>query len=277
MTFEAASMGSYPPVASTSNSIRIWYQSYVDYENGKTYWDRLRTHLSLIADAGTVIDVKGITPHDSYAHAIVEHRCSREVICNAVTAQEQGYDAFIIGHFQDAGLYEARSVVDIPVLALGESSMLYGCTLGQHSGIVTINRRYISWFRHQIRKYGLEQRVTGVHAMTFEPGQILRAYDRDDLADEVRALFDAKARPLVEQGVDVIIPGGGIPMLLFSNLQGHSVEGAPVINGIPIVVKLAETAVKLRRLTGLGVSRVSDFVKPPAEIIEEFRSHPKGL
>jgi allantoin racemase len=60
-------------------------------------------------------------------------------------------------------------------------------------------------------------------------------------------------------------------------LQGHSVEGAPVINGIPIVVKLAETAVKLRRLTGLGVSRVSDFVKPPAEIIEEFRSHPKGL
>jgi allantoin racemase len=277
MTFEAASMDSNPPVASTSNSIRIWYQSYVDYENGKTYWDRLRAHLSRIADPGTVIDVRGITPHDSYAHAIVEHRCSREVICNAVTAQEQGYDAFIIGHFQDAGLYEARSVVDIPVLALGESSMLYGCTLGQHSGIVTINRRYISWFRHQIRKYGLEQRVTGVHAMTFEPGQILRAYDRDDLAEEVRTLFDAKARPLVEQGVDVIIPGGGIPMLLFSHLQGHSVEGAPVINGIPIVVKLAETAVKLRRLTGLGVSRVSDFVKPPAEIIEEFRSHPKGL
>lgn len=270
-------MDSNPPVASTSNSIRIWYQSYVDYENGKTYWDRLRTHLSRIAEPGTVIDVKGITPHDSYAHAIVEHRCSREVICNAVAAQEQGYDAFIIGHFQDAGLYEARSVVDIPVLALGESSMLYGCTLGQHSGIVTINRRYISWFRHQIRKYGLEQRVTGVHAMTFEPGQILRAYDRDDLAEEVRTLFDAKARPLVEQGVDVIIPGGGIPMLLFSHLQGHSVEGAPVVNGIPIVVKLAETAVKLRRLTGLGVSRVSDFVKPPAEIIEEFRSHPKGL
>jgi Asp/Glu/hydantoin racemase len=155
--------------------------------------------------------------------------------------------------------------------------MLYGCTLGQHSGIVTINRRYIPWFGHQIRKYGLEQRVSGVHAMTFEPGQILRAYERDDLAAEVVALFEAQARPLVEQGVDVILPGGGIPMLLFSRLQGHNVDGAPVVNGIPIVIKLAETAVKLRRLNGLGVSRTSDYVKPPAEIIEEYRTNPRGL
>ena len=116
------------------NPIRIWYQSYVDYENGKTYWDRLREHLANIVDPGISVDVHGITPHDNYAHAIVEMRCAREVICNAVRAERAGYDAFIIGHFQDAGLYEARSVVDIPVLALGEASMLYACQLGQHSG-----------------------------------------------------------------------------------------------------------------------------------------------
>jgi len=50
-----------------------------------------------------------------------------------------------------------------------------------------------------------------------------------------------------------------------------------VINGIPIAVKSAELAVKLKRLTGLGVSRVGDFIKPPPEIIEEFLCHPKGL
>jgi hypothetical protein len=38
---------------------------------------------------------------------------------------------------------------------------------------------------------------------------------------------------------------------------------------------LAEMVVKLRRLTGLGVSRAGEFVKPPAEIIEEFMTHPK--
>lgn len=257
--------------------IRIWYQSYVDYENGKTYWDRLRQHLAEIVDPGTIVDVKGITPHDSYAHPIVEFRCAREVICNAVRAEQEGYDAFVIGHFQDAGLYEARSVVDIPVLALGEASMLQACQLGQQSGIVTINTRYIPWFRHQIAKYGLERRVAGVHAMSFEPGQILKAYESDALADTVEAIFAEQARPLVAQGVEVLIPGGGIPMLLFSRLHNHAIDGAPVVNGIPIVTKMAEMAVKLRRLTGLGVSRSAEFIKPPPEIIAEFMSHPKGL
>ena len=91
--------------------IRIWYQSYVDEPNGKVYWERLRRHLATIVDPGTTVDVKGITPHDNYAHPIVEFRCAREVICNAVSAEREGYDAFVMGHFQDAGLYEARSVV----------------------------------------------------------------------------------------------------------------------------------------------------------------------
>ncbi|MBX6329430.1 MAG: hypothetical protein IRY89_12730 [Pseudolabrys sp.] len=257
--------------------MRIWYQSYVDYENGKTYWDRLRVHLRAIVDEGTQVDVKGITPHDSYAHPIVEMRCAREVICNAVRAEREGYDAFVIGHFQDAGLYEARSVVNIPVVALGEASMLYGCQLGQRLGIVTINTRYIPWFRHQIRKYGLQDRVTGVHAMQFEPGQILKAYESPALAEQVRELFAAQAKPLVAAGCEVLIPGGGIPMLLFSTLHGHAVDGAPVINGIPIAVKMAELAVKLRKISGLGVSRAGDYTLAPPEIIEEFMTHPKGL
>ena len=257
--------------------IRIWYQSYVDYEHGKIYWDRLRAHLASIVDEGTTVDVHGITPHDSYAHPIVEMRCAREVICNAVRAEREGYDAFVIGHFQDAGLYEARSVVKIPVVALGEASMLYSCQLGQRVGIVTINTRYIPWFHHQIRKYGLRDRVTGVHAMQFEPGQILKAYESQKLADEVRVLFDTQAKPLVAGGCEVLIPGGGIPMLLFAALHEHVVDGAPVINGIPIAVKMAEMAVKLRKLTGLGVSRSGEYTLAPPEIIHEFMTHPKGL
>jgi allantoin racemase len=237
----------------------------------------LRVHLSKIVDEGTVVDVKGITPHDSYAHPIVEMRCAREVICNAVRAEREGYDAFVVGHFQDAGLYEARSVVKIPVVALGEASMLYSCQLGQRIGIVTINTRYIPWFHHQIRKYGLEHRVTGVHAMQFEPGQILKAYESLDLADKVKDLFAEQARPLVADGCEVLIPGGGIPMLLFAALHEHNVDGAPVINGIPIAVKMAEMAVKLRRLAGLGVSRAGEYALAPPEVIEEFMTHPKSL
>lgn len=257
--------------------MKIWYQSYVDYENGKSYWDVLDQHLKETANPGTSVDIRGITPFDSYAHPLVEFRCAREMICNAVQAEREGYDAFVIGHFQDAGLYEVRAAVDIPVIALGEATMLYCCQLGQRIGIVTINPRFIPWFHHQIGKYGLKERISGVHAMTFEPGQILEAYTSVERADEVKALFEEQAKPLIAQGTDVLIPGGGIPMLLFSKFRNHLVNEAPVINGIPIAVKMAEMAVSLKRLTGQSVSRVSDYAKAPPEVIEEFLTHPKGL
>jgi Asp/Glu/hydantoin racemase len=257
--------------------MKIWYQSYVDYENGKTYWDKLRTHLDEIKARSTKIDINGITPFDSYAHPLVEYRCAREMICNAVRAEREGYDAFIVGHFQDAGLYEARSVVDIPVISLGEATMLYSCQLGQRMGIVTINPRFIPWFHQQIGKYGLRDRITSIHSMVFEPGQILQAYGDKKKTAEVKRLFEEQAQPMIAAGTDLLIPGGGIPMLLFADFFNHQINGAPVINGIPIVVKMAEMAVELKNHNGQSVSRVSDFVKAPDHIIEEFISHPKGL
>jgi allantoin racemase len=248
--------------------IRIAYQSYTSQDQAGSYWKHLQEHINQIVDEGTTVDIKGISPPDAYAHSLAEFR---EMISNAIIADREGYDGFAIGHFQDAGLYEARASVDIPVHSLGEASMLYGCQLGQQIGIVTINPKYISWFHHQIGKYGLRERVTGVHAMSFEPGSILAAFN------EVLELFEEQANPLVSQGVDVLIPGGGIPMLLFSGTFNHNIIGAPVINGIPILIKMTEMAIKLKRLTGLSVSRTSDFAKPEAALIEEFMTNPKGL
>jgi Asp/Glu/hydantoin racemase len=257
--------------------MKIWYQSFVDYENASTYWDTLRPYLDEVSQAATEFHIEGITPFDSYAHPLVEFRCAREMICNAIRAEREGYDAMIVGHFQDSGLYEARAAVDIPIIALGEASMLYACQLGQRIGIVTINPRFIPGFHHQIGKYGLHERVTGVHSMTFEPGELLEAYNDDAKAEDMRIKFEGQAQPLIDQGVDVLITGGGIPMLLFSKFHNHNINGAPVINGIPIVVKMAEMAVELKRLTGQGVSRTGVYAKVPDHVIEEFISHPKGL
>ena len=38
--------------------IRIWYQSYVDYDNGKTYWDRLRKHLDDIVEPANIAGIE---------------------------------------------------------------------------------------------------------------------------------------------------------------------------------------------------------------------------
>ena len=170
--------------------MRICYQSYVDEAHGGPYWDYLRQHLDEVSQPDTQVDIWGITPHDSYAHPLVEMRCAREMICNAVRAETEGYDAFIVGHFQDSGLYEARSAVDIPVLALGEATMLYCCQLAQRSVIVTINPRFIPGFHLQLSRYGLRERVVDVAAMHFEPGQIMGAFGDPGKTDAVCRLCE---------------------------------------------------------------------------------------
>ena len=89
------------------------------------------------------------------------------------------------------------------------------------------------------------------------------------------AIFEREARRLIELGADVIVPAGGIPMMLFGNEPDAQVDGAPVVNGVTVVIKAAEMAVKLRRLGVSVASRhpQSGFALPSAQTLEEFLSH----
>jgi allantoin racemase len=255
--------------------MKIWYQSYLDSGSAGTYWEKLRAHLAAVADAGTQIDIHGISPPDSYAHPLMEWRCAREMICNAVRAEREGYDAFIVGHFQDAGLYEARAAVDLPVLGLGETSMLYACKLGQRLGLVTFKPDYMPWFHHQVTRYGLKERIAAVHPMPVDAASVAAAMRSDDDLQKLYRHFEVAVQPLLTAGADVLMVTGGGPMMLMSGLK--QVGGAPLVDGTTVAVKMAEVAVKLKRLTGLSVSRTGEFAKAPPHVIEEFLAHPKGL
>jgi len=70
----------------------------------------------------------------------------------------------------------------------------------------------------------------------------------------------------------VIIPAGGYPMLLFTRERSFAIFGATVLNGLPVAVAAAETAVGLSRLNGTGTSRRTAYALPPSEAVTEFRS-----
>ena len=248
--------------------MKLFYQSYVDESIGETYLQHLKKHIDEVAKSEVVIHP--LSPPDSFAHPVMEFRCARDVVRNAIRADREDYDGFIVGHIQDSGLWESKSVVNMPVMGLGETTMLYACTLGMRVGIVTINPRFIPGFHTQIRRYGLEHRVTGVEAMPFEPGEMTAAFDSDQQYQNVLNAFQQFAEPLVANGVDVLIPGGGIPMLLFEREHDFNINGAPVINGIPILLKMTEMAVELKQLNGLSLSRSSDMVMPPDYVLEEL-------
>lgn len=255
--------------------MKICYQSFSNKELTPAYLSHLEKFIQENAADGTEVVFKGMTPPDDYAHSLSEWRCGREAIANAIRASDEAYDGFLIGHFQDSGLYEARAAAGIPVISLGEASMLYACQLGFRIGLITINPRFIPIHQHQVRKYGLQDRVQTVHAMEFGPGQLTAAFEDESLAEEVRQGFEEQAIPLVESGVDVLVPAGGIPMLLLSKIKLNEVAGAPVLNGLPVALRMCELAIEMQNKFGIGTSRTGDFVRPPREVLDEFLNNPK--
>ena len=253
-----------------SRPVKIWYQSFVDPGQHAAYFSDLTQALREMVEQGVEFDIHGIVPPDLELHRLTEFRCARQVIRNAIAAQQQGYDAFAIGHFQDGGLYEARATVDIPVLGLGEAAMLYACMLGQKIALVTINPLFIPMHEEQIQRYGLARRVVASKALVTDPALLVRAFTDGDTFQEVLRQFRDLVQPLVNDGVEVIIPAGGLPALLFARVKHFTVGNAIVLNSIAVLAKMTETAVALNRLGGAGTSRAATFQKPSAKALQEF-------
>jgi allantoin racemase len=254
----------------THAATRIWYQSFTDPVADAPYFTRLDEYLKAVSRPESEIRVRGIQPGDRFLHPITEFRCAAQVIANAITAEREGHDAFVVGHFQDAGLPEARAAVQIPVIGLGEASMLYACSLGRKIGLVTISPVFIPYLEDQIARYGLERRVIAVRAASTQVDQLNRAFDDRREYQLLRDAFTRQAEPMLDLGVDVVILAGGYPMLLFAAEQGFTINGATVVNGLPIAVAAAETAVRLRRLNGTCTSRGATYALAPPEAVAEF-------
>ncbi len=255
-----------------SRPARIWYQSFVHPTEQAPYIERLQAFLDGAAGAGIKFEVHGLDPPDRHFHPLTEFRCAAQVIRNAIEAERAGYDGFIIGHFQEPGLLEIRGTVDIPVIGLGEANLLAGLSMGGRLGLVTIDPIFINWHERQVMAHGLDQRVVGVRAIRADLPSFMRAFTDAASYTKARDDFVEQVRPLVAEGAEVIIPAGGLPMLLFARECPFVIDGALVLNGIAVVAKAAEMAVALQRLVGSVVSRRGTYAKASASCVEEYLS-----
>lgn len=93
---------------------RIWHQSFVDPVEQAPYIQRLQAALDGLASPGVIFEAHGLDPPDRHFCALTELRCAVQILRNAVLAERGGYAGFVIGHFQEPGLVEARATLDIP-------------------------------------------------------------------------------------------------------------------------------------------------------------------
>jgi len=253
--------------------MRLLWQSFVDPGQNAPYLERLEEYVNEIAREGTSVDIRGVSPPDRWFGRLTELRCAAVAVDNALAAEEEGYDGFVLGHFQDSGLFEARSAASIPVVGLGESSMHWAAQLGRLMALVSIDPVFTAWHWEQAERYGLRDRVAGVVGLGATVEDFAPAFGGD--ADAYARLVDAFRRevgPLVEQGAEVIVPAGGLFGLLTARERSLRVAHAPVLNCVAVALKWAEAAVELRALTGLEPSRGPSFASPPPEAVAEYRA-----
>ena len=253
--------------------MRIFWQSFVDSTINAPYMRRLSGYLNSIAASGTSVHVEGISPPDRDFGRLAELRCAIVAIDNGIAAEEAGYDAYVMGHFQDPGLHELRSTLRIPVIGAGEATLLAASQLGRRLGLVTLDPVFEVMHYEQADRYGLGGRVAHVTGLGCRPEDFAAAFDGDaDAKARMLADFTACARPMVNAGADVIVPAGVLPGLLIGGERGFCVGRAPVVNCAAVALKSAEMWVQLRALNDLEPSRGPSFALANARAKQDFRA-----
>ena len=255
----------------TSTVTRILYQSFTDPSVHQPYLNRLASYLGTIASPGVEFVVSGIHPADTQLGRLSELRCGIQSLAGIIEAEREGFDAVLVGHFQDSLLFEARTAVDIPVIGHGEASLHQACMLGGRIGLVGIDPVYIPWHREQIRRYGLENRVVDVQTLTMSPGEAVAAFNDSNAYAQIKESFLDLARQMVsESGVDVVMSAGGLFALLAAGDKALRIDGAIIANPTLLAVKQAELAVAVAKTPGGSVSRGSTYAKASDQAIAEF-------
>jgi len=229
----------------------ILWQSFLDPDEHRPYVNALRAMLEASAP-GAAFDVVGIRPPDRHLHALTEVRCGIVALRNALWAERAGYDAIVVGHFQEPFLHEIRSSVSLPVVGLGEASC--AATSGP-IGLVTIDEVFVSWHEEQVRKLGIGDRVVGIRSLGVAPAEFLDAMAPGEGRDRLLARAEAASEPLVAAGAQTIVPAGALPCVA---LPDATVAGVPFLNGVAVAARAVASA------------PTHAYTPPPPAAVEEF-------
>ncbi len=258
--------------------MRIWHQSFTVLDDVPHYRDALARHLESVAAPGTVVNLHGMKPgtypsdypgtHIKYGYLSGLHK--EQFVQAALQAQDEDYDAFLIATIPDTGYEEVRSLVDLPVVAFGQTSALLASTLGDRVGIVNFIGALVPQLRRNLRNYGLDRVVGPIVQVAAEFTDVMSAYAAPQgLLD---AFADA-ARQAIDRGATVIVPGEG-PLNVFLADQGVSrIDDVPVLDSLGTCLQVAEMRARQYRGTGLIPSRRGfHHEQPPRELVDRARA-----
>ena len=160
-------------------------------------------------------------------------------------------------------LRETRSIIDIPVIGMGETCCHLATMFGQRFAIMLFIERMIPLYREQVRNYGLADRCAGVIPSGLRFQDVLSGYANP--GPVIEQFQEAARRVIKETGADVILPGEVPLNLLLARNNVTRVDDVPIIDGLASTMKMAELMVDLQKATGIKHSRHGWFNSVPSQ------------
>jgi allantoin racemase len=189
---------------------------------------------------GTKVHVREAEGGPESIESVAEECLAMPAILSAIPALEaDGFDAVIIGCFDDPGLSAAREITRIPIIGPAKASCHLAAALGDRFGILTVVDEVIPLLYRLMRTYGLQDFVTDIRAVDV-PVLKLRRNKKAVLDD-----LTLEGQAAVKEGADTLVLGCMTMGFLDVAKDLETRLGVPVINPVLASLKAAESAVSM--------------------------------
>lgn len=152
-------------------------------------------------------------------------------MAHLVRQEAAATDAFIVACFSDPGLHGLRDLVPVPVLGIGECSVLTAMSIGTRVGVIAIAGAAIARHLRYFRAMGVADRICGELALDMQVSQLADA----ELAFQRMVTVGKRLRDA--HGADVLIMGCAGMADLRARLEDAC--GLPVVEPTQAAVAMA--------------------------------------
>lgn len=262
--------------------MKIWWQSSTPIHRLHDYRTALTAHLDSVKRPETEIHINGVDDGsmDLHYNAVVAINSYGPggVLNKIIQAADQGYDAVAIGCFLDPAMQEARELVSIPVLGLGEASMLMACMYGYKFSGVAFHSKQSQYYDRKAFEYGLSSRHVPFGSLGIDFNEVQNAFTSPGQMTET---FVKEARRLAAQGAEVILAACATVNAVIRREKITEVDGALIMDCNAVLLKTTEGMAELARSAGLRTSRRLLYQGPARQALDGwmktygFRSAPQ--
>jgi allantoin racemase len=228
---------------------------------------RRGTVLREYAARGTEIDIVDVHQGPASIESMYEEYISIPATAERILeAEEQGYDAAIVGCFGDPGLDAFRELTEMLVVGPGEASFLAAAMLGHSFSVITVTASVVASTKKEVRNAGVGDKLTSVRVVETPVLELAR-----DRGATLEKLVAEGRQALDIDGADTLVLGCMTMGFLGVAEELSDRLGVPVVNPSRWCLKMTEA------MAGAGYSHSKRAYMTPPKLAMGLVSSKRNL